>query len=177
MADTERTLAALQAMFADNTAGNISPQDIRDMLVSVLGGYGEISDAGSTSISGTIGTSPSKLEVFDTDGPADGSNVTPNQANDRIDVAVAGVYEVHCTMESSSATDLEVFTFEVFDDGVATGIRHSIASSGGDLKESVQLHGLLDIGASSQIDVRVNTISAGRSLTVSSPRLWLKRVG
>jgi hypothetical protein len=35
MTDTVRTIATLQALLADNTTGNISPQDIRDMLVSV----------------------------------------------------------------------------------------------------------------------------------------------
>jgi len=37
MADTVRTLAALQALLADNATGEISPQDLRDMLVSVYG--------------------------------------------------------------------------------------------------------------------------------------------
>ncbi len=34
MVDTVRTLAALQALLADNTAGDISAQDLRDFLVS-----------------------------------------------------------------------------------------------------------------------------------------------
>lgn len=37
MADTKRTLAALTALLADNTAGDISAQDLRDLLVSVYG--------------------------------------------------------------------------------------------------------------------------------------------
>lgn len=37
MPDTVRSLAALQALFADNTNGDISPQDLRDFLVSVMG--------------------------------------------------------------------------------------------------------------------------------------------
>ena len=36
MADTARTLAALQALLADNTSGDISPQDVRDMLVRLF---------------------------------------------------------------------------------------------------------------------------------------------
>src|SRR3990167_9959541 len=36
VADTIRQLAALQALFPDNTAGEISPQDLRDFLVSAL---------------------------------------------------------------------------------------------------------------------------------------------
>jgi hypothetical protein len=36
MADTQRTRAALQALFADNTTGQISAQDLRDFLVTAL---------------------------------------------------------------------------------------------------------------------------------------------
>ena len=36
MVDTARTLAALQTLLADNTSGDISPQDIRDLLVSLF---------------------------------------------------------------------------------------------------------------------------------------------
>ncbi len=36
MADTERTRAALLALFPDNTAGDCSPQDQRDFIVTVL---------------------------------------------------------------------------------------------------------------------------------------------
>lgn len=35
MADTVRTLAALQTLLADNANGDISPQDLRDMLISL----------------------------------------------------------------------------------------------------------------------------------------------
>lgn len=37
MVDAVRTLAALQALLADNTTEDISPQDVRDFLVSVYG--------------------------------------------------------------------------------------------------------------------------------------------
>ena len=36
MVDTARSLAALQVLLADNTSEDISPQDVRDMLVSVI---------------------------------------------------------------------------------------------------------------------------------------------
>lgn len=36
MADTQRTRAALLALFADNVTGQISPQDLRDYLVTVM---------------------------------------------------------------------------------------------------------------------------------------------
>ena len=44
MPDTLRTLADLQARFADNNTGEISPQDVRDALVSAHGGFGAYDD-------------------------------------------------------------------------------------------------------------------------------------
>lgn len=37
MADTVRTLSALQALLADNSSRAISPQDIRDAVISAVG--------------------------------------------------------------------------------------------------------------------------------------------
>ena len=37
MADTPRTLAQILALYADNTSGQISPQDARDFIVSIFG--------------------------------------------------------------------------------------------------------------------------------------------
>ena len=42
MADTERTLAAMLVLGADNTTGDISPQDYRDGLVSVSPSFGSM---------------------------------------------------------------------------------------------------------------------------------------
>ena len=46
MADTERTLAALQLLLANNGTGDISAQDLRDMLVSVGNGKTQQNSAG-----------------------------------------------------------------------------------------------------------------------------------
>lgn len=43
MADTARSLAELQTLLADNISGAISPQDLRDFLVSVTPPYGAMS--------------------------------------------------------------------------------------------------------------------------------------
>lgn len=44
MVDTPRTLSALQALLADNVSNDISPQDVRDFLVSVFGAQGVFRD-------------------------------------------------------------------------------------------------------------------------------------
>ncbi len=64
MADTIRTLAQLQALLADNTIGNISAQDIRDLLVSVFNfvndGAGNVSLEGNIDLNGSISLSAGK---------------------------------------------------------------------------------------------------------------------
>lgn len=53
MADTMRSLSTLATLLADNSAGNISPQDLRDaVLATVQPGHGEIyiSSSAETSI-------------------------------------------------------------------------------------------------------------------------------
>jgi len=36
MADTERTRSSILSLFADNTSGDISPQDLRDFVVTMM---------------------------------------------------------------------------------------------------------------------------------------------
>jgi hypothetical protein len=57
MVDTIRTLGALQLLLPDNQTFNISPQDLRDFLVSVYTGYAAYDDQASkdTPIAGTGG--------------------------------------------------------------------------------------------------------------------------
>lgn len=43
MVDTVKTVTQLQALLADNTSGDISPQDVRDFLVSCAPPYGAMS--------------------------------------------------------------------------------------------------------------------------------------
>lgn len=55
MADTRRSLSALQTALADNTTGAIAAQDIRDLLVSCAPPYGSmyISSSSATAIGGS----------------------------------------------------------------------------------------------------------------------------
>lgn len=95
MADTIRTRAALLALLADNTSGDISPQDIRDFLVSVHGVYGNIYRDGTASGLGVElnSTTWTVLTGFAADGLAAGT--TPDQSNNRLTVGTDGIYLVH----------------------------------------------------------------------------------
>lgn len=55
MADTQRNLDALQTLLADNATGDISPQDLRDMLVSMYPGHAQayVSTPAATTLADT----------------------------------------------------------------------------------------------------------------------------
>ncbi|RYX78561.1 hypothetical protein EON76_05375 [bacterium] len=74
MVDTVRTISALKALLADNAAGDISPQDLRDVLVSVA------ANTGWAQYSDTVYTSGSPLALV-----ADTNTVLPNNAGTVID--------------------------------------------------------------------------------------------
>jgi len=57
MADVKRSLADLLLLFADNTTGDISPQDLRDLAVSLSNAHGRISiDTPAATTIGVAGT-------------------------------------------------------------------------------------------------------------------------
>lgn len=72
MADTIRSIAALQTLLADNNSGDISPQDLRDMLVSLAAPSGWADYTDSTYTTG----SPLSISAgVDTVIPNDGVTV------------------------------------------------------------------------------------------------------
>jgi len=92
MADTIRTRSAILSLFADNTSRDISPQDLRDFVVSAHGVYGGIYLLdGSTAQTG-ISTTPAKMTGWG--GNLAAAGVTPDYTDGSLTVGTDGVYKV-----------------------------------------------------------------------------------
>lgn len=126
MADTPRTKAALATLFADNVAGDISPQDLRDFLESMSLPFGEmyVSTPSATTITGA---SFQKLNGTTTLGQA---NLFDMPASNRLRYTgsvpmkflVAAAFQ--CEDTSGDPKQLRLF---VYDDSGAAGA--TVASS------------------------------------------------
>jgi len=92
MADTPRGLTALLALFADNTTGNISPQDYRDLIVSCLGVYGSLNCFEQAHAQDNPDTG-AKITCFDVNGDSHGT--TPDHTDDSITIDVAGEFDIY----------------------------------------------------------------------------------
>jgi len=105
MADTIRDRTDLLALLADNTSRDISPQDMRDVLVSTHGVYGGLYvQDGSTAQTG-VDTTPAKMTGFA--GNMTAAGTTPDHTNDQITVLTDGVYLVWCQISFTGAASTE----------------------------------------------------------------------
>ena len=95
MAETERTFAELQLLLADNTTQAISAQDLRDLMVSVLGGYAMLFVENNVATQ-ALDATPAVVTAFDTIGPQKGA--AASFANNTITIGAAGDYEVHVSL-------------------------------------------------------------------------------
>ena len=69
MPDTQRTVAAVLALLADNSSGDITPQDIRDAFVSWQPGHGQISVPASASAACYGATLPNTTAFHEVTNP------------------------------------------------------------------------------------------------------------
>jgi hypothetical protein len=175
MPDTPRTLAALQALFADNITGDISAQALRDFLVSALEEYGEIYvHDGAVAQAGVIG--PVLMTGFATNGVSGGA-VVPDVANDRITIGTAGRYLVIGQFSTSGSAGTN-WQFHARLDGVeqpaaATANR----TTGATPLSSCCFAAVLDVTAGQQLTVYVESDSGGgASFTIVHGQLSVKRV-
>ena len=173
MADTPRTLAALQTLLANNTAAGISPQDIRDFLVSVLGGYGGITALGASTAQASISGTPAKLTGFAANAPA--SDTTPDHTDDSVTGGEAGKYMVDFQC-SFSGTASKTFLFRVYSQGIVTtlGCQRKLGT-GGDVG-SCSCIGILALDSADVITTYVSSSDGGVSVTVVDAQLTLTRL-
>ena len=156
MSDTIRSRTDLVALLANNTTGDISPQDLRDFLVTALGGYGGVyTTASSTSPVACVANTERTLPTFDNAMPVSG--VVTDTVNGTLTVPIAGDYLSNLSLNLScdvNNTDIEI---KGAINGVATPFIVSrsfpTANSGG----SVSLLGLVAHAANDVLSIRIET--------------------
>lgn len=180
MAEAEKTFAAHQTELQDNAAGDISPEDLRNLMASAMGGYGGLKTTSGLSMIGTIGTTPVKYTMFDVILPSEGVNVIASAGTDLIVVNIAGDYEVFFTMhDDGGVSSAALFTFQVYVNGVAvTGLITFVAEDGatGQLISQPVIGGIITIAAGNAVEIRVKADAASKTLTAASGQFYVRRI-
>ena len=99
MADTRRSYSEILALFADNSAGDISAQDLRDAVVSLTPDHGEISITSTTAT--TITDTTSYFPAAGTWALASGADDWDMNTNGQLRYTGATSREVHVVATAS----------------------------------------------------------------------------
>ena len=178
MADTIRTQAQILTLLADNTTGDISPQDHRDQVVSgaVYGGMGMDADTAPTQ--GSIGTSFIKVTIWDIDLPSSGVVADSTTNNDlTVPTNGAGDYNISLGM-TLSGTSSTTFTFEVFVNAAQTTDKAGFSmkvGTGGDVQTCAR-NWILTLADADVLTAYVKADGASKSITVDYGHLIIRRL-
>ncbi len=117
MADTERTIAELLVLFADNATGDISEQDCRDLIVSLANAYGGMHI--SSSVETVIATVSTPVKVLGTTLVSAAIRDMDMPANNRLRYTGAPTrfFNIHVAMSMVSAASNKVFGFYIAKNG------------------------------------------------------------
>ncbi len=174
MADEIRTLSALQALFPDNNTGDITPQDLRDFLVSSL----SRSDTGmlaSQSALLPVTVTPTLIDVWTVDGG--GGGATPDQASGKITIDRPGDWSFYVNLSVTHDPDV-FFKFEVRRNQLDIGFQDRLRVENAGDSNRVFIIGALDFVANDEIELFVSHEGTGSfNFEVHSGQFFIERQG
>lgn len=180
MAETPRTRATLLTNFADNTAGGISPEELRDFVVTSMGCYGGIYVTSGATAQSSIGTSYVKMTEF-TSNFSGADNVTPVGASSYIQIDYTGVYALSANLSfSGSSSTTFTVDFATNINGTPTAVTGAAAQrklgSGGDVG-SMTLISLVSLTAADEVGLVIKADGASKSITLTEASFGVWRFG
>ncbi len=184
MAQTERTYAEILAILADNVTGDISPQDHRDVVASMLGGYAGLIQSvagGSDPIVG-VGATPELIDVYDV--------ITGQSIDENVDGAVAtlaasvvkpgvdGFYAVDFFASFDLSANNKTVVIRAFKNDAATDLDFEVFIAGGGALGGMCIsHKSFPLVAGDAIDFRVSLTPGTADVTFTACGLSIKRTG
>ncbi len=176
MADIFRTKAELLTLFADNTSGDISEQDLRDFVMSALGGLGSIVVTGGTTTQ-TVSATPVAVANWSADGI--NSDVITDYTTGEITIGTTGAYAVFCDLCFEGDGNDTYYFVPYIDTGsgfVDSGAQRLVCTidAGGHIAHA-GMHGQLALNAGDVIKLYVWSTTGGTSLLLREGILSFKR--
>ena len=167
MTDTMRTIAQLETLLADNTAGDVSPQDLRDAIIATIRpGYAELSVTSSAAT--TLSDTSTWVQVAGTWALSDASPHWAETVNGRLYYTGAAAREVNVTAAVTMTVDgnLKQTQFAIGVDGVVLtpSIVQRYVSTGADYGAAAVV-GHTDIANGSYICLMCRNITTAVDIT------------
>ena len=166
MPDTQRDVPTLIGLLADNTTGDISAQDSRDVLVSTVPDWGEVfvSAAAATTIGG-IGTF---VKMAGTTTLSSGAKNFTMPTNNRLLFGGDATRRAFCaaTVSFTTASGNQIIAFRFAKNGAtlpSTEVRTKVGT-GTDI-QAVPLTGTVSLAPSDYLEVWVTNLDSASNMT------------
>jgi hypothetical protein len=165
MPDTVRSLADILTLLADNASGDISPQDLRDAVVSLSGNYSQLVSTGGSKV---LSSAHAKFDLWTSTGPESGCATGDHATNRRVTVSVDGTYDVSFNISGPSYANFRAW--------LRVNNTTNLEAMGGSLGE-YNWRGLLTLSAGDYVELFVNNSGTGFITTnFTAARLVVTRV-
>ena len=179
MPDTLRSESAILALFADNTSGDISPQDLRDFVVSVNPGHGSMYVSGTAATTITIAGTYYKAAGTTTLSGSPSNFDMP--ADNRLRYTGSPDIHVHlaCSISYTCGANNQVLGFKIYkyDDSAGSGatdtpsnIRDKIAT-GADIRTTA-LHADFMMSTNDYVELHVTNETSTNQPTIDKMYLF-----
>jgi len=174
MSDTVRTRAQILSLLGDNSAGDISPQDLRDAIVSLFGVYGVIYGVDNTTAQTLAAATPVKLINFTKNGLGVGS--TPDFANGKITLDNGGVYVLFAQGSLKSSIADKLVGLQFYLDAVATDAAPKIKFKDALYPEPITVLDLVSVNAGQELSLYVESDGIA-DITAIDMQIMALRIG
>jgi len=168
MADTQRTIAELLALLADNSTGDISEQDLRDVVVSLANSYGgfHVSTPIETAIA-LVNTPVKALGTTTVSGAVRGMDM-PADNRLRYTGAPTRFHTIRAALSVISAASNKVFEFYIAKNGVVdttSGIRRKQGTSSDEGALALEFH--IQLAQNDYVEVWVENVTDASNMTIT----------
>jgi hypothetical protein len=173
MAQTARSFAALEALLADNSAGDITAVKLRDFLESALGCYGSLRIAlGSTAE--VLTATPAKVATWLTKGPSRNTALTLASG---VQLDSDGIWFVSFDASFLVTTSTDRFRFALRADNVEVpGFACEVTGVLGE-RAAVSFADSYPATSGVELSIYAEAIGAAGDVTIENGRFGAHRVG
>ena len=178
MADTQRSVSAVLALLADNTAGDISAQDLRDAFVSWRMGMGQIYVAATDRATVTISDTTNYFEVTNPVWTLSSGGVWVDESGGNGRLTYTGTADVMChiacTISFTAASNNQVMHWRIGKNGTtdaASEVQRKV-STGADVG-STALHLVTSMTTGQYLSLWVRNATTASNVTLECANLQL----
>ena len=173
MADTQRNYADIITLLADNSAGDISPQDMRDVVATLRPGHGEISITATAAT--TLSDTSTWVQIAGTYAlSADALNWAMTQSGRLYYTGAADrMLHIACTLSLTSAGTLDILEACIAKNGTPIDpSRVQLYRGTGTEVASTAIHAFTSISNGQYICAMTRNISAAANTTAETLNLF-----